>query len=103
MKLTRASTLGWLLLLTLAPLARSQAYVPLVSEGQGFGSLVPLQAGAGGATSPLFLESKDSGGLNANATVAGRNTSSLGHVQVGFDFLRPYWSFRDFTLAIPAA
>lgn len=105
MKLIRLSTLGWLLFLTLVPMARTQ-YVPLQSDGQtGFGSLVPLQAGAGAGISPFFLDSKAAGGpgLRANATVAGMSASNVGNIQVGFDFLRPYWSFRDFTLAIPAA
>ncbi len=103
MKLIRLSTLGWLLLLTLAPITRSQA-VPVQADGQGFGMLVPLDPDSGSRTkgSYLFADDKNAKEQAANASLGGQNVTNSNNVQIGFDFLRPYWSFRDFTLAVPS-
>jgi hypothetical protein len=104
MKLTRLWIFGWLLLFSLSQLARAQQFVPLQADGAGgMFSLMPM-AGADGANGPVFLN----GGaplpdLRAQGNVAGRNASGLGTIEIGFDYLRPYWSFRDFTLAVPTA
>ncbi len=97
MKLTRLWTLGWLFLLPLTQLAQAQQFVPLHSEGV---ALVPV-AGADGA-----LLQAGTGGihqLNAGGTAGGRSTSNAGNVEIGFDYMRPLWTSRDFTLAVPAA
>src|SRR5207249_8504911 len=39
----------------------------------------------------------------SRGTIGGRASSSLGNIEIGFDYIRPYWSGRDFTLAVPAA
>ncbi len=43
------------------------------------------------------------GRLLAGGTVGGHpiNQTRLGTLHVGFDYLRPLWTFRDFTLAVP--
>src|SRR5437868_3169018 len=49
---------------------------------------------------PLFL---DGGPVPSRVagTVAGQGLPTLGNITIGFDYLRPFWSFRDFTLAVP--
>ena len=59
------------------------------------------------STSPLFLEDPGARprGVASSQTVGGVAATSTGpgQLSVGFDYLRPFWSFRDFTLAIPPA
>jgi hypothetical protein len=46
----------------------------------------------------LFLSNE----LRGEGTAGGKSVTNLGHLSVGFDYLRPYWTYRDFTLAVPA-
>lgn len=98
MKFIRLWTLGWLFLLSLSQLARAQQIVPLQADGGV--SLVPVVGADGG-----LLQAGPTGihELNARGTVAGRATSNAGDIEIGFDYLRPYWTSRDFTLAVPTA
>ena len=99
MKLTRCWTLGWLAVLALTQPAWPQAFVPLHAEGQG--GFVSLSSVPGqDPNSPLFLNT--SPGVVSQATVGGRGSTNLGTLQIGFDYIRPFWSSRDFTLAVPS-
>ncbi len=42
--------------------------------------------------------------LRAGGTAGGSgiHAGGLGNLRIGFDYIRPLWSFRDFTLAVPA-
>lgn len=99
MKLTGLWTVGCLLLVSLTHSARAQQFVPLHADAAGgayamtplAGAFADTQFFAGGTTA------------SARATVAGRSTSELGKIEIGFDYIRPYWSHRDFILAVPAA
>lgn len=104
MKLTRLWIAGCLSLLSLThsaltPSARAQHFVPLHVEA----------AGANYSMTPLAVEGADNqffaGGTRATAQaiVAGRSTTELGQIEIGFDYLRPSWSHRDFMLTVPAA
>lgn len=96
MKVFRLWLLGWLALSALSSLAHAQPFVPLQAGGQGeFVSLSPL-VGADGL--PFANPS-----LVAQTNVGGRANTNLGNVQIGFDYIRPFWSSRDFMLSVPAA
>src|SRR5439155_21599210 len=41
-------------------------------------------------------------GAAVEGTVDGRGVSNKVDVSIGFDYLMPWWSFRDFLLAVPA-
>jgi hypothetical protein len=59
---------------------------------------------AGDPSTPLFSNTPNPSIGTAGGTVGGRGTSSaLGSLEIGFDYLRPFWSSRDFTLVVPAA
>src|SRR5262249_35689418 len=55
----------------------------------------------GAAGGPMFLQ--DVPATRLGGSVAGQGLPSLGNLLIGFDLLRPYWGFRDFTLAVPSA
>lgn len=93
MKVTRLWTLGLLALLTLAPWARPQAFVPVQAEGAGGFVSVSAVGGMDGVAPGMFTQ----------ATAGGRTASNVSNVQIGFDYIRPFWTSRDFTLAVPAA
>ena len=95
MKLARLWIAGCLCLLACRQPARAQ-FVPLHMEGTGTYSLAPLAAPDGA----LFASSTDVG---TRASVGGRTISEFGEIEIGFDYIRPYWSHRDFTLAVPTA
>jgi Legionella pneumophila major outer membrane protein precursor len=100
MKSTRLLTIGWLLMLALPALARTQTFVAAPLDGlSGNVSLLPM-AGPDGATGPLFLSTGD---LRGQGNAGGKSAGDLNNLQIGFDYLRPYWTSRDFTLAVPAA
>jgi hypothetical protein len=98
MKLTRLWTVGCLLLLTLTQAARAQNFVPLHGEGVSF-AMTPV--GGEGYADPQFFAAGTA--ATARATVDGRSTSELGKIEIGFDYLRPFWDHRDFILAVPPA
>ena len=90
--------------------ARAQMYV---QDAQGVDlsgpvSLMAVDGGVGGVggvgpTSPLFLNSGASGlDLRAQGFAGGKTSTDLNNLQIGFDYLRPYWSSRDFTLVVPS-
>jgi hypothetical protein len=87
-----------LLLLLLAPAAQGQQFVPLADGTGGTFTLNPVASG--GAT--LFSDPSGGTGLNLQAQVAGRGSANTSHAEIGFDYLRPYWTSRDFNLAVPA-
>lgn len=96
MKLIRLWLLGCLVVLVLAPLAQAQQFIPLHAGGAGeVFSLAPL-AGAGGVNAFAGAPT-----LTAQGTVAGRATDGQGNIEIGFDYIRPLWTTRDFTLAVP--
>ena len=99
MKLTRLWTIGCLCLMSLAPPARAQQFVPLHADGPAAAFAMTPVGGEGYADRQFF-----GGGTSAraHATVDGRSTSELGKIEIGFDYLRPYWDNRDFILAVPA-
>jgi hypothetical protein len=66
--------------------------MPFVLAASTQNASVPV--GASGAN-PVFM--------NSQGTVGGRGASGLGEITIGFDYVRPYWTSRDFTLAVPAA
>jgi hypothetical protein len=95
---------GLALWLALASPAHGQVVVAAPSElAGGVVTLIP-EPGFGG-DGALFLNPGATGltRLNSQATVEGRSASSLGNLQFGFDYVRPFWTFRDFILAVPAA
>jgi len=99
MKFTRLWTLGCLAWLALAPIARPQAFVPVQADGQtGFVSLMST-GGPEGAN--LFATPANPSLMQGN--VGGRGSTNVGNIQIGFDYIRPMWSSRDFTLAVPTA
>jgi len=56
------------------------------------------------STTPLFLEDAVGPRRFVSAAVGGvAPVAANGRLSVGFDYLRPFWSFRDFTLAVPPA
>jgi len=67
-------------------------------EFSGTASIVPMAGPDGG----VFLGSAGPD-LRGAGNVGGRAAAGLGNIEIGFDYIRPYWSFRDFTLAVPAA
>src|SRR5437773_12446323 len=91
-----------MLVLALAPAARAQTFVPVSADPVGASmSLIPV-AGTH-MSNPLFADATGSTGLNLQAHVAGKESANVNNAQIGFDFLRPFWTNRDFTLAVPAA
>jgi hypothetical protein len=97
MRLLRLWSLSCLMVGALASAAHCQPFVPAASDGQGgFVTLAPDGAGAG---QPLFLGPS----LTSQGNAGGRTASDVNNLQVGFDYLRPYWTSRDFTLAVPSA
>lgn len=95
MKVFRLWILGWLTLSALSSAVQAQAFVPLqTDDASAFVSLSPLDSGIG----PVFGP-----GLVAQANIGGRANTNLGNVQIGFDYVRPFWSNRDFMLAVPPA
>jgi hypothetical protein len=75
--------------------------------------LVPDGALSGRSDMPLFapLRPEESGGVFAsgpngvNSLSVGAFAGTFRHgtgVDIGFNYIRPLWSFRDFTLAVPA-
>src|SRR5437879_464090 len=103
MKRTRYWILGCLLLLTGASLASAQQLVPMQGDGAVGGFSIAPMVGADGANAPMFANNVSPFGLNANGTVGGRGAGSVGNLSIGFDYIRPFWSTRDFILAAPAA
>ena len=97
MKLTRLWTVGCWILLAVTQVARAQTFVPLQAPGsEGAFAFTPV-AGVEGA--PLFNPA-----VNKSAgTVGGRAAGGLGEIIIGFDYIRPFWTSRDFILAVPAA
>jgi len=93
--------LACLLVLPLTGTARAQTYVPLAA-GAGGGNLplVPV-ADVNTAYNPLFADAAGITGLNLQAQVAGRGSANVNNAYIGFDFLRPFWTHRDFLLAVP--
>jgi hypothetical protein len=101
MRTSRAALVGLVAVLTLFGQAGGQEPVVYQPEGMnGQFTLVP-ENGLTSAPSPLFLPQ---GPLppQVAGTVGGQALPSLGNVTIGFDYLRPFWTFRDFTLAVPA-
>jgi hypothetical protein len=91
----RLWALSLLVVASLAVSARGQAFMPIPLEGAGGSySLVPMAGYEGPPLGP---------NMRAQGTVAGRGTSALGTIEIGFDYIRPYWSSRDFILAVPPA
>lgn len=84
--------------LALAQSVRAQAFVPLAAAdgSAGFVSLAP----AGPSNSGLFQAANPT---LSSGNVGGRGVTNVGNVQIGFDYIRPFWSNRDFMLAVPAA
>jgi hypothetical protein len=97
MKLRLRWTYGLLLLLTLTPAAPAQQFVPLAD---GTGSTFVLNPVASGGANP-FIDPTGSG-MNLQSQVGGRSSANTNNAEIGFDYLRPYWTSRDFTLAVPA-
>src|SRR5205814_6155448 len=65
-------------------------------------TLLPADGTGVFGSTPLFLDSGSTVRVVAGGTVGGlAATTSNGRLSAGFDYLRPFWSFRDFTLAIP--
>jgi Legionella pneumophila major outer membrane protein precursor len=103
---------GWLL--TLAALALAGAGAPMRAQevlvpysdlpgarAAGQFTLLPADGTNLGST-PLFLDAGGTTRVATSGTIGGlAATSSNGRLSVGFDYLRPWWSFRDFTMAIP--
>jgi hypothetical protein len=104
----RAWLVGLLVLLTLFGRAWGQEPVLYQPEGMN-GSFTLVPEGGPAAGGPLFLNQVPAPPPPAVAgrvagTAGGQGiTTSLGNIGIGFNYLRPYWSFRDFTLAVPAA
>jgi hypothetical protein len=103
MKPTRLLPLACLFVLCTAHAAPAQTFVPVQADTIGSPmSLLPL-AGTNTTANPMFADAAGTTGLNLTAQVAGKSSANTGNAQIGFDFLRPYWTSRDFTLAVPAA
>jgi hypothetical protein len=104
MNTSRAWAVGLLALLVLFSQAAAQETVLYQPQGvPGQFTLVPdgALAGTGAAAgAPLFLSEGPPAAVAG--TVGGQAAPSLGSLTIGFDYLRPFWSFRDFTLAVPA-
>jgi hypothetical protein len=60
----------------------------------------PLFLGAPSGRVGIASGSTGTAGATAIRTADGQN---LGTLSAGFDFLKPFWSFRDFNLAVPPA
>lgn len=92
-------------LLALTAVSAAQAQ-PVIYQPQGAGGHVLLEpADAGFVAGPVFLSGAETGPINARSggNAGGHGVSSLGIVEIGFDYLRPFWTFRDFNLAVPAS
>jgi hypothetical protein len=100
----RAALAGVLALLTLFGPGRAWGQATIVYQPEGMNgsyTLVP-ETGLTTAQGPLFLPQ---GPLPPTVvgSAGGQAVPTLGNVIIGFDYLRPFWTFRDFTLAVPAA
>src|SRR5262249_29765511 len=77
---------------------RAQQFVPLHGGVPGDGySLQPL-AGFDGAPGPVFAGSPS---MRSEGLVAGRSTDGLGNIEIGFDYIRPFWTNHDFMRVVP--
>lgn len=85
------------LTLGLAP-ARGQEVLTAPPGGQF--ALLPADPNVV-STSPLFLDDPGRGRFGSTNAVGGVAGSAAGRVSAGFDFLRPFWTFRDFALTVP--
>jgi hypothetical protein len=73
----------------------------LPSEGATGQVMVIPGPAPGRAAMPLFLSPDQVSALQAGGTAGGIGLSGFGAIHIGFDYLTPLWSFRDFTLAVP--
>jgi Legionella pneumophila major outer membrane protein precursor len=80
----------------------AQFVAPGPPDWQGAVFLAPVDAGAG---RPVFVAAEPGPAVASLGAglVGGQAVSTWGTLGVGFDYLRPLWTFRDFTLAVPAA
>jgi hypothetical protein len=71
-------------------------------EGAAGGMLVvsPMSADA---AAPLFAAGPQGAFVQGGGTAGGYGVSAWGALEVGFDYIRPFWTSRDFTLVVPAA
>jgi hypothetical protein len=93
-----------LALLALLGPARGQEAIVYQPEGAA-GQIAAAPEGALTSTSgPLFLSQLPPRPVSGHAagTVAGLGFTNLGDILIGFDYLRPFWTHRDFTLAVPS-
>jgi hypothetical protein len=101
MNTSRAWAVGAIVLLTLFGRAHGQGPILYQPEGgNGQFTLVP-ENGLTAMPGPLFAP-PDQPSFKVAGTVGGQGLPTLGNLTIGFDYLRPFWSFRDFTLAVPA-
>ncbi len=101
MNTRRAWAVGLLALLVLFGRASAQETVLYQPQGTNAQFTLVPEGTVTATGGPLFLPQ----GLppsRVGGTVAGQAAPNLGDLTIGFDYLRPYWSFRDFTLAVPA-
>ncbi|MBI1831698.1 MAG: hypothetical protein HYR84_09635 [Planctomycetes bacterium] len=97
----RLLSAGFLLLLAISGPAAAQPFAPIQAGPHGGTfALTPLLGDGELFQSAGIAPTPD---LRAQGTVGGRGMSSLGAIEIGFDYIRPYWTSRDFTLAVPAA
>lgn len=94
MKILRLAMIAGMLAAS-ATTARAQMLVQ--ADGGGTFGLMPMPGVEGG--SPLFAGPNL--GMASQGTAGGR-AAATNNVDVGFDYIRPYWSSRDFTLVVPA-
>jgi hypothetical protein len=94
-----------MLLVVAGILSPGQSQEPVIYRPEGPGSALILQPQA--APGQLFAAPgttpEASGIVGAGGQVGGQGVSGIGNVQIGFDYIRPLWTFRDFTLSVPVA
>jgi hypothetical protein len=100
----RLATAAAALLVAGLLLPAGQAQEPTLYRAQGPGSALILQPES--TTGQLFAAPNagaDTAGLvGAGGQVGGQGVSGIGSLQIGFDYIQPLWTFRDFTLVVPS-
>jgi hypothetical protein len=92
-------------ILLLSGTAFAQEPVLYSAQGPGGdGQFIMVPNGVPGANGGgLFLEQLPAGATNVHGFVNGLPVATGSFVELGFDFIQPLWSFRDFNLVVPGA
>jgi len=88
----------------LGPLGYGRAQETVLFQQQGAAGQMELipESSPANLQAPLFLAPDAATGVAAVGN-GGFGANNFGDVQIGFDFLQPLWTFRDFMLAVPSA